>query len=376
MAADYAGSMAAAPAPASSNRLFWSLHLGGWAGYAAFAYLSALAHGKPADYWWVPTTIAAVGCVVTLGLRYVLRWLLPLPAPKFFIAALSPILVAAGVMAVIYAHVLQQWCPEQCKPASVLGYLAYIGSFVYVVLSWAGLYFGIKTYGHLQAQTQATLKAQSVAHEAQLRMLRYQLNPHFLFNTLNAISTLILDRDADTANRMVTSLSAFLRHSLDADPNERVTLKQELEALELYLGIEKVRFADRLQVRFDIAPDTFGALLPNLLLQPLIENAIKYAVSRQVAGGTIEVRAVRHGDDLHLSVRDDGPGFPADFGPVLNGRGVGLRNTQERLQVLYGDRHSFRFGNRVDAAGQGALVGAQVDIRLPFEAGNLRLRLG
>jgi signal transduction histidine kinase len=364
----------AAAHPASSNRLFWLLHLGGWAGYAAFSYLSALAHGKPASYWWIPCTIAAVGCVVTLGLRYVLRWLLPLPGPKFFLAALPPILLAAGIIAVIYAHVLQQWCPETCRPASALGYVAYMGSFVYVVMSWAGLYFGVKTYGSLQYQTQATLKAQSVAHEAQLLMLRYQLNPHFLFNTLNAISTLILDRDADTANRMLSSLSAFLRHSLDADPHERVTLKQELEALELYLGIEKVRFSDRLKVRVDIASDVYGALLPNLLLQPLIENAIKYAVSRQINGGTIEIRAERVGDDLHLSVLDDGPGFAAGIEALPSGRGVGLRNTRDRLQVLFGSRQSFTFGNRSDQVAGAS--GAIVQICLPYESANSRVRRG
>jgi LytS/YehU family sensor histidine kinase len=364
----------ALPQASSSARMFWLLHLGGWSGYAAFAYLSALAHGKPADYWWIPTTIAAVGCLVTLGLRYVLRWLLPLPGPKFFLAALPPILLASGIIAVIYAHVLQQWCPDTCRPTSVLGYVAYMGSFVYVVMSWAGLYFGIKTYGSLQQQTQATLKAQSIAHEAQLRMLRYQLNPHFLFNTLNAISTLILDHDSDTANRMVSSLSAFLRHSLDADPHERVTLKQELEALELYLGIEKVRFSDRLKVRVDIAPDAYGALVPNLLLQPLIENAIKYAVSRQVSGGTIEIQAKRHGEDLHLAVLDDGPGFAEDIEGLPAGRGVGLRNTRDRLLVLFGERQSFTFGNRAER--EPGAVGAAVRIRLPYESGTLRVRLG
>lgn len=339
--------------------LFWLLHLGGWLSYGLLSYLTALAHGKPATYWWVPFATAAIGATVTFGLRYVLRILQPLSAPRFFLAALPPILIASAIMAVIYAHVLMQWCGDECRPATVLGYLAYVGSFVYVVLSWSALYFGIKTYRALQHQTQATLKAHAVAHEAQLRMLRYQLNPHFLFNTLNAISTLILDQDSQTANRMVTSLSAFLRHSLDADPHEHVTLKQELEALELYLGIEKVRFAERLKVHFEIDPDVYAARLPNLLLQPLIENAIKYAVSRQAAGGTIGVRAQRVGDQLEIVVADDGPGFSDLSAGIPEGRGVGLRNTRDRLQVLFGERQTFALCNR-------SPQGAEVRLRIPF----------
>ncbi len=159
----------------------------------------------------------------------------------FLAAALMPILLCSLLISQAYVYALLQWGCDDCRPSGLLGYIAYMGSFTCVVISWAGLYFGIKTYLKLQWQTQETLQAHAMAHQAQLKMLRYQLNPHFLFNTLNAISTLIFDQDSVTANRMVTSLSAFLRYSLDADPVQRVTLKQELEALRLYLGIEKLR---------------------------------------------------------------------------------------------------------------------------------------
>jgi LytS/YehU family sensor histidine kinase len=200
-----------------------------------------------------------------------------------------------------------------------------------------------------------------MAHQAQLKMLRYQLNPHFLFNTLNAISTLILDRDTPTANRMVQGLSAFLRHSLDNDPMQRVSLQQELEAIQLYLDIEKLRFDARLRLHIDVPEDCRQALLPSLLLQPLIENAIKHAVARRVEGGQIEIHARRSGALLELAVLDDGPGCgeggPA---PAGEGHGVGLANTRDRLQVLYGERQQFRAGDRAGG-------GFEVHMQLPFE---------
>jgi LytS/YehU family sensor histidine kinase len=201
-----------------------------------------------------------------------------------------------------------------------------------------------------------------MAHQAQLKMLRYQLNPHFLFNTLNAISTLVLDRDNGTANQMVQGLSAFLRHSLDSDPMQRVTLKQELDALNLYLGIEKIRFAERLAVETRIAPECYSALLPSLLLQPLVENAIKHAIARMVEGGRLVIAAERQGERLQLQVADNGPGSPDLALANGDGCGVGLKNTRERLRVLYGDAQS------VDVR-RGAAGGVQVTLSIPFEAG-------
>lgn len=344
------------------ERLFWQLHWGGWAGYFALSYITALAHGKPADYWPVSLTTAACGFGVTLVLRYLLRPLMRLPAPGFFAAALVPAFIAAGVMGLGYVTSLVEWCDKpDCQPDSLLGYIAYMGTFSYVVMLWVGLYFGIKSWLSLQRESQATLAANAMAHQAQLKMLRYQLNPHFLFNTLNAISTLVLERDTHAANRMVTGLSAFLRHSLDADPMQRVTLRQELAAINLYLEIEKVRFSDRLRVEVAVAGDAMDALLPSLLLQPLVENAIKYAVSRNVDAGTLRIAARRDGDSIEIGVADDGPGFGAlGADGMPGGRGVGLRNTRERLRVLYGDRQAFLVRNLSPR-------GAEILLRLPFE---------
>ena len=350
---------ASSPLDMPRQQAFWLLHLAGWSAYFAQGCLYAVAHGKPSGYWVVPATAATMGALVTLGLRFVLRsyWNLP---PRRLLALMIPLVLASSAaIDFVTREALVDFC-ETCRPTTRLEFVAYSLGYIYVVLAWVGAYMGIKYYRQLQGETERALAARSMAHQAQLKMLRYQLNPHFLFNTLNAISTLILDRDNATANRMVQGLSSFLRHSLDNDPMQRVTLRQELDALTLYLDIEKIRFAERLRIETAIEEDCWRALLPSLLLQPLVENAIKYAVAKQVAGGLLRIEAERDGEQLVLRVIDDGPGCSAIEGDQLPpGKGVGLRNTRERLHVLYGDTGGFSVRNRER--------GIEVTLRLPFE---------
>jgi len=351
------------PAVRDAPRLFWLLQSAGWSAAFLLSYLSALAHGKPAGYWTVTLPTYGTGFVVTLGLRWILQRVWGLPPGRLVAVMVLPVLAASGLISAMFLFTLMDWCGSECAPSSALGYVAYLTTYIYVVMTWVGLYVGIKYYRQLQEQTRQALAANAMAHQAQLKMLRYQLNPHFLFNTLNAISTLILDHDTSTANKVVQSLSAFLRHSLDNDPMQRVTLKQELDALNLYLGIEKTRFAERLRIETAVEPECYSALLPSLLLQPLVENAIKYAVAKKVEGGQLRIGARRVGDTLVLTVADDGPGCPALEGDRLPaGSGVGLRNTRERLRVLYGERSGFDVRNRAEG-------GLEVTLRLPFESG-------
>ncbi len=341
------------------QHLFWVLHLSGWMAYFGLGYLSAMAHGKPSGYWIVPLTAACTGAVVTRGLRFLLRACWGLTPKKLMAVMVLPILASSALMDLTTRAVLIEFC-DTCVPGNRAAFVAYALSYIYVVLAWVGLYLGIKYYRQFQDETRRALAARTMAHQAQLKMLRYQLNPHFLFNTLNAISTLILDRDNATANRMVQGLSAFLRHSLDNDPMQRVTLRQELDALTLYLDIEKIRFAERLRIETSIDEDCWRALLPSLLLQPLVENAIKYAVAKQVAGGLLRIEAQREGGQLVLRVIDDGPGCQCLEGDQMPaGKGVGLRNTRERLHVLYGEASGFSVRNRER--------GIAVTLRLPFE---------
>jgi LytS/YehU family sensor histidine kinase len=226
-------------------------------------------------------------------------------------------------------------------------------------LCWSGLYFGIKYYLQLQEQMEQTLKATAAAHQAQLKMLRYQLNPHFLFNTLNAISTLILDGANETANKAVSRLSDFLRYTLDNDPMSRVTLGSELLAIDLYLEIEKVRFGDRLIIEKSIEAAAKDALVPSLILQPLIENAMKYAITPSEDGGTLRISARVQHKTLILQISDNGPGL-GNGNNNQKSSGVGLKNTRERLQQLYGDGQAFTLAPNEP-------TGLRITINIPYE---------
>ncbi len=321
------------------RRFFWVLNIGGWTGYVAAAYLGSLVHEKPDAYLVVIVTTAALGFVFTVPIRAAFHRLWNRPPLQLALASLVICYVLAMVWTSIENRAYWAWVKNGWQPAAedwMYQFGGVMGSF-YVLLCWSGLYFGIKYYQQLQQQTEATLKATAAAHQAQLKMLRYQLNPHFLFNTLNAISTLVLDRQNTTANLAVTRLSDFLRYSLDNDPMKRVTLGQELDALDLYLEIEKVRFDDRLQVKKELESSALMALVPSLILQPLIENAIKYAVTPEEEGGTLWITARTHGDSLMMTVADNGPGLGNGGSTPTKSCGVGLANTRERLKQLYGD---------------------------------------
>jgi len=331
------------------QRLFWLLQLGGWSSWAATFYLSILVWGEPPENYFIYLpTIAAIGMVITQGLRWIYRitWDRSIGIRAFAFLGASYCAGVTWVMcrSAIYYNMYPQE-RDKLVEAGVSEFAAYFDnsiSAVWVMLVWSALYFGIKYYLLSQREKERYLRAISMAHEAQLKMLRYQLNPHFLFNTLNAISTLILDQDTKLANSMVMKLSRFLRYSLDNDPMQQVTVAEEIESLQLYLDIEKVRFGDRLTLHFSVEPEAQHALMPSLLLQPLVENSIKYAVSQSIHGGSIAVAASIDTGCLELQVADDGPGLDLRHGRLPKGGGVGLTNTRERLAQVYGDKQSFR----------------------------------
>jgi signal transduction histidine kinase len=191
-----------------------------------------------------------------------------------------------------------------------------------------------------QAQKLAAAHLQTRLAEASLQSLQRQLHPHFLFNTLHSISALI-PRDPEAADAMLGRLSDLLRLTLDRIGTQELALKEELDFVQKYVEIERTRFGDRLQVDFDIAPETLDAAVPNMLLQPLVENAIRHGIARQVGGGRVEITARRDDGNLCLMVRDTGPGL-ADAAPALS-KGVGLANTRSRLEHLFGERHRLDF---------------------------------
>jgi LytS/YehU family sensor histidine kinase len=321
------------------NSLFWTLHIGGWLGYALTQYVGAFIYEKVGNYLLIVALAAVSGFLLSLELRYIYRRLWT-RSPRVIIVG---VLLCCYVFALLWRVVINgSWMvlTDDMEIRSILEIFGATMSSMYLFLSWSAIYFGVKYYESLQEQREATLRAGALAQEAQLKMLRYQLNPHFLFNTLNAISTLILDNQNHTANQTVMRLSEFLRYTLDQDPMKKVTLRQEIEAMNLYLTTEKLRFGDRLQLEYSVEDAALDALVPSLLLQPLIENAVKYAVSPSEKGGAIRIEGRTRGSMLELAVADDGPGLNAKAIPG-SGRGVGLRNTRERLAVLYEGRHRF-----------------------------------
>lgn len=217
---------------------------------------------------------------------------------------------------------------------------------LYIFLAWGCLHFMVRYFVSLQHQRQATLRAVALAQEAKLEVLRYQLNPHFLFNTLNAISTLVLQKKTALAEETIDRLSTFLRHTLASDPKAQVTLAQELEAIDLYLKIQQVRFGKRMTYDFQITAEARDGCVPSLILQPIVENAVKYAIVPEQEGGRVEVYAAREGENLVVEVRDTGPGVADPQALTIQGTGVGLANCRARLREFYGGRAELTLTNR------------------------------
>ena len=193
---------------------------------------------------------------------------------------------------------------------------------------------------------------------AQLDSLKMQLQPHFLFNTLHSVSALIHEDD-EAADLMIARLSDFLRLVIEHAGEQEVALVQELEFLNRYLEIQQVRFQDRLRVSIEVHPETLEAMVPNLVLQPLVENAIRHAVEPRAGGGRVEVSAARLGETLRLTVRDDGPGLRHGARTVP---GVGISNTRARLEQLYGGHQTLEIANHPEG-------GALVTVVFPWRAG-------
>ena len=222
---------------------------------------------------------------------------------------------------------------------------------IFIFLCWTGLFHGMRYNDLLQTEHRIMLKAeaeareeqmkrmhaQTIARDAQIKMLRYQLNPHFLCNTLNAISSLVEVNESQKAQSMTVQLSRFLRHSLDNNPDTKLSLENEIKALNLYLEIEKTRFGDRLILDFQIDEQARLALVPSLLLQPIIENSMKHAIAQNELGGTISILAKVQQHRLIMQLSDTGSGSKIGKSKMESskGRGVGLRNTNERLKALY-----------------------------------------
>jgi sensor histidine kinase YesM len=284
------------------------------------------------------------GYSVTLLIAVIFRFLQKQRPIVTWGASIVTVVVAAGLVAFIDAWVF----PTQNRASETAGLQLFLGAFylsITLLGAWSALYYAINFYLTVEEQADQLLRLENQASSAQLAMLRYQLNPHFLFNTLNSISTLVLLKQTDRANAMLSRLSSFLRYTLINEPTAQVTIEQEVETLKLYLEIEKMRFEDRLRPVFNIDPAVAQSRLPSLLLQPLVENAIKYAVTPKEEGAEISITAQPAGENVRVIVSDTGPGLNEGFmrpnTPLSEGTGVGLANIRDRLIQAFGERQSF-----------------------------------
>jgi two-component system, LytTR family, sensor kinase len=282
---------------------------------------------------------AAIGCGCSLLLHLLYRRLLPrLSLPALGAVALAASLTAGMAWEMGMRLMFLMPVFEAATPRSAL-----YPSFVLV--AWSALYFSFAYRERAELETARALRATALATEAQLAMLRYQVNPHFLFNALNSLRALI-DENTSSARRMVTQLSELFRYSLRTARENELLLADEIAAVRNYLDIQKIRFEDNLEVTIDVDPAAAATPLPGFLIHPLVENSVKYGLETSARPLKVEVRARREGRMLHIEVVNTGRWIASVAGPVAtgNGTGTGLRNLRERLRHIYPDRHALSIG--------------------------------
>lgn len=224
----------------------------------------------------------------------------------------------------------------------------------FLLLAWAALFLALLAGAQARAAERRGERFRSAAKAAELRSLRYQVNPHFLFNTFNSLSALVMTGKAERAEQMIQTISRFYRHSLADDSTGDVTLEDEIDLQEHYLEIESVRFPERLRVRVDLPSELAGYKVPGMILQPLVENSVKYGVSASSKPVTISITAREEYGRLVLMVSDDGPGSAGD----KHGFGIGLANVRDRIEA--------RFGNAATIVSGATLTGYETELRLPM----------
>ncbi len=346
---------------ADKNRAFWILQGGGWGAYFVLRALGGLANAMGLTFILPTFIVTLTGFSLTLLMAAAFRRIIRM-RPIFMWPLTIAIVGAAALLFSVIEVRFHAWLYEPGWNPVGIEFFGAILLDLSVLGAWTALYYGINYYLMLSAQSERMLKVAAQANAAQLAMLRYQLNPHFLFNTLNSISTLVLLKQTERANAMLSRLSSFLRYSLVGDPTQLVTLAQEVEALRLYLDIERMRFEERLRFSVNVDPRAAQGQIPSLLLQPIVENAIKYAVTPMEEGADIALDARVAGDRLVVSIADTGPGLN-DAVPKPNaGSGVGLANIRDRLAQAYGIDHRFELSPNHP---QGLIV----TIDIPYQPG-------
>src|ERR1044072_5333504 len=321
---------------------FWVLQLLGWTLYGVLIYITFLTVVPPSGRFallQVKISRTVAGFVLTSVMRPIYKHVggarsvpsiaLLIVITSFAFGSLWPFGEETGLWLMNRGRFSIDWARY---PVEVLDYS-------FTLIGWSALYFGIKYWRQWQSEHERTLQAEALANHAQLDMLRYQLNPHFLFNALNSIRASI-DEDSQRAKRMVTEFSEFLRYSLLNNNSSLVELRQEIEAIKNYLAIEKIRFEDKLEVTYDFEPAAEECRLPGFLIHPLVENAVKHGMTNNSGPLKICIAARMRDGRLVVEIANTGR---LDTRPQTNGGGtqIGLRNVRERLAKLYPDKSSF-----------------------------------
>jgi two-component system LytT family sensor kinase len=323
-----------------------------------------LLFGVNLGYWYAWALLAPL--VLLVARRFPLErgvWLRSLPVHLVAVVVITVVHIGLFEwLRITLSHLV--WMPTMKQSVTWWGRVSdtFLRNFDYEMMAYwtiVGAHHAVTYYHQAQERALKASRLDTQLAEAQLQALQRQLHPHFLFNTLNAISAL-MHRDVEAADQMLSKLSDLLRIALDQRGAQEVALKDELEFLQKYLEIEQARFGDRLSVDFTIEPQTLDAQVPNLILQPLVENSVRHAVAVRIEPGHIAVKARRNDDRLELSVRDNGPGLPKERA-VAPSSGVGLANTRSRLERLYGASQHLTFA---EPPGGGLLV----TVSLPFKA--------
>ena len=309
-------------------------------------------------YWYVPALLAPT--IMAVALRYQL-------GRVSWVKQVVVHLTGVFIYSVVHITVLlsARWLLfHEDRPAMFPTFWNYAGWTYLMQLDWllmtylflVGLAHALAYRGESESRALDQARLETRLMEAQLQALQRQLHPHFLFNTLNTISGLMRS-NINAADQMIDRLGDLLRMTLHTSGTQEVALKRELDVLRKYLEIEQTRFDSRLRVTMDIDPETLDAQLPNLLLQPLVENAVRHGIAPHLRPGWIAIHATREDSNLKIEISDSGAGLPPDRLMALN-RGVGLDNTRARLDHLYPSAHEFSFSNLDD--------GFRVTVKIPF----------
>ncbi|HEV7986061.1 MAG TPA: histidine kinase [Steroidobacteraceae bacterium] len=348
----------------SHKLLFWLLQTGGWLAFGLMMFGYALARESALQAFFDVLILIATGFGLTALYRQLYGYWRRRGVAPIRLSLYVLLLSAVGAPVWFEPQVLLTWIAASVKPSLVRSLPSF--TFIpvdtwlfegFVLLTWSLLYFGVNGWISLQLERRRAARAEALAQSARLQALQSQLEPHFLFNTLNGISSLVVEGRSEAATTMIALLSEFLRLALQTVATPQITVTEEMSFVRHYLEIQKIRFGERLSFRIDVAPETSDALVPTLLLQPLVENALRHGILARADGGSVTISVRAQAGMLRLRVEDDGPGLRRSNAAS---KGLGLSNTATRLSELYGHQASF-------TVGRGSNGGVAVDIGIPLQ---------